>query len=184
MPEAQSIPDPARQFLDQSREYLSAEYLPKIAACVARLSADDAWWRPDPASNSVGHLLLHLNGNLRQWIVRGLAGADADRDRAGEFAPAVRPAPGVLLDRLAATVEEADGVLSALDTAAGLQRRLTIQGREVTELQAVYHAVEHFAMHTGQIIYITKLRAGADLGFYRVDGGATRAAWKGRVRDL
>lgn len=176
--------DPAKQFLDRSREYLSAEYLPKIAACVDRLSGDDAWWRPNPASNSVAHLLLHLNGNLRQWIVCGLSGADAGRDRAGEFAPAGRPAPGALLDRLAATVGDADAVMAALNTATGLQARRTIQGREVTELQAVYHAVEHFAMHTGQIIYITKLRTGADLGFYRVDGGATRAAWKGRVRDL
>ena len=46
-------------------------------------------------------------------------------------------------------------------------------------LQAIYHAVEHFGMHTGQIIYIAKLRSGSDLGFYEMVDGIPRAAWSG-----
>lgn len=172
------------EFIERSRIQLSAEYLPKIKVCVGRLSPEDVWWRPNPASNSAGHLLLHLTGNLRQWIVSGLGGASDDRDRAREFASEGDSAPGALLAGLAATVAEADVVLARVASGPRPRTTLIIQGRQVTGMEAVYHAVEHFAMHTGQIIYITKLRTGAGLGFYRSGSGVMRATWEGRVRDV
>jgi uncharacterized damage-inducible protein DinB len=177
------MPDVALQFLDQSRAYLSSEYLPKIRACMERLSEADVWWRPNSASNSVGHLLLHLAGNLRQWVISGLGGAPDERQRHGEFAPDQQPRAMALLERLAQTVAEADAVLAHIDPAV-LQEQRTIQGREVTGMQALYHAVEHFGMHTGQILYITKLRTGSDLPFYEVSNGIVQARWEGRTRDL
>jgi len=72
-------------FLTQSREYLTEHYLPKILAAVDQLSDEDLWWRPNAVSNSVGNLMLHLSGNVRQWIVSGLGGAPDDRVRQLEF---------------------------------------------------------------------------------------------------
>ena len=73
-------------FLAMSREYLTGHYLPKIRAAVERLTEEDTWWRPNEASNSVGNLMLHLAGNIRQWIVSGVGGAPDVRDRSAEFA--------------------------------------------------------------------------------------------------
>lgn len=171
------MPSPINTFILQSRRYLSAEYLPKINACVERLGEDDIWWRPNETSNSVGNLILHLAGNVRQWIVVGLGGAADTRDRAAEFAAREGAGRAELMANLEAVIHQADRVLDQLDRTR-LAERLTIQGREVTVLEAVYHVVEHFAMHTGQIAYITKLRTGEDLGFYRVTGDIVSHEWE------
>jgi len=168
-------------FLAQSREYLTGHYLPKIRAAALRLSEEDIWWRPNEASNSVGNLMLHLAGNIRQWIVSGVAGARDIRDRGAEFArrdPLTRDA---LVAILTEAVLEADAVLARTDPAR-LNDRHVVQGRTVTTLQAIYHAVEHFGMHAGQILYIAKLRAGRDLGFYRVEAGIPRPVWPGHPK--
>lgn len=168
----------AAAFLEQSREYLTGHYLPKIQAAVEQLSPEDLWWRPNEASNSIGNLLLHLAGNLRQWIVSGVGGAPDRRDRAIEFARRDPLPREELLATLTEAVFDADAVIARTDPAE-LEVRLRVQGCEVTRLQAIYHVVEHFALHAGQIIYIAKLRAGRDLGFYRLEGGIPRPAWPG-----
>ncbi|HEV8598217.1 MAG TPA: DinB family protein [Gemmatimonadales bacterium] len=165
-------------FLAQSREYLTGHYLPKLRAAVEMLSDADLWWRPNEASNSVGNLLLHLAGNIRQWIVSGVGGAPDQRDRAAEFARREPLTRAELLAGLTEAILEADAVIAR--TAPGaLGDHRPIQGREVTVLQAIYHVVEHLALHAGQIIYIAKLRSGKDLGFYRLEGKIARPAWPG-----
>ena len=165
-------------FIAQSREYLTRHYLPKIVAAVSGLSDADLWWRPNEASNSIGNLMLHLSGNLRQWIVSGLGGQRDVRERALEFARR-DPLPRTeLIARISDTVREADAVLAGLAPAALAERRL-IQGREVNVLEAIYHVVEHFSMHVGQIAYVAKLRSAHDLGFYRMEDGIPQAAWPG-----
>jgi uncharacterized damage-inducible protein DinB len=163
-------------FLDQSRHYLSQQYLPRIAASVERLSTDDLWWRNNPASNSAGNLLLHLAGNVRQWIISGLGGAPDHRQRQREFDARDGGSAAELLEQLRNTVREADAVLAALRPETLLERRV-IQGTDVTVMEAIYHVVEHFSMHTGQIIFLTKLRTGADLEFYRVVDGVAHQRW-------
>jgi len=165
-------------FLAQSREYLTRHYLPKIGAAIERLAEADLWWRPNPSSNSIGNLMLHLAGNIRQWIVSGVGGAPDERDRAAEFARREPMAGEELLAILTEAVLEADAVIARTDP-ADLSDRRAVQGRTVTVLQAIYHVVEHFGMHTGQILYIAKLRAGGDLGFYAMDAGIPRPAWPG-----
>lgn len=165
-------------FLAQSREYLTGHYLPKILAALDNLSEEDLWWRPNEASNSAGNLLLHLAGNIRQWIVNGVGGVPGERDRAGEFATRDPRPRTELVALLTAVVFEADAVIA--ETAPELLGgRVHIQGREVTRLEAIYHVVEHLALHAGQILYIAKLRTGHDLGFYRMDGKIPRPAWPG-----
>jgi len=165
-------------FLAQSREYLTAHYLPKIRAAVERLGEEDLWWRPNEASNSIGNLMLHLAGNIRQWIVSGVGGAPDRRDRAAEFARREPVDRDDLLALLTEAVLEAEAVIARTDP-GDLNERRAVQGRTVTALEAIYHAVEHFGMHTGQILYIAKLRAARDLGFYAMVGGIPRPAWPG-----
>ena len=165
-------------FLAQSREYLTRHYLPKIGAAIELLSEADLWWRPNPASNSIGNLMLHLAGNIRQWIVSGVGGAPDERNRAEEFARREPIDRDELLALLTEAVLEADAVIARTDP-GDLNERRVVQGRTVTALQAIYHAVEHFGMHTGQILYIAKLRAGRDLGFYALDAGIPRPSWPG-----
>ena len=166
----------ARAFLDASRHYLRHDYLPRIEGCLDRLSEEDLWWRPNEASNSVGNLILHLAGNIRQWIVHGVGGGEDVRDRPAEF-EARGPMPAApLRARLRDALDAVDAVLGGL-TAGDLLETRRIQGLDVTVLQAVYHVVEHFSMHTGQILYVTKLRTGQDLGFYRIQDGTVLGGW-------
>lgn len=168
--------DLAQQFLDRSRHYLATEYRTKIRRAVEAMPADALWWRPHEQANSVGNLLLHLAGNLRQWILTGVEGAPDTRHRAAEFAERDGAAAAQLLANLDRTIGEVDRVFASLNARQLLERR-TIQGRDVTVLEAVYHVVEHFALHLGQIIYVAKLRAPGAIQFYEDAGGLARPLW-------
>ena len=161
--------DVARAFLDQSRRYLAREYPTKIQRCLDVLPAEALWRREDASENSVGNLLLHLSGNVRQWIVSGVGGASDTRQRSTEF-EARHGSASELLENLLGTLREADGVLASLDESS-LGERRRIQGRDVNVLYAVYHVVEHFSMHTGQIILLTKRYAPGRVQFYEDAGG-------------
>lgn len=175
--------DDARQFLELSRYYLADEYLPKIKRAITDLSQEELWWRPHETSNSVGNLLLHLTGNLRQWIQSGLGGETDRRARQEEFDARDGPSGEELLTRLTSAVEGASVVLQSLDPSILLESR-TIQGRSVQVMRAIYHVVEHFAMHTGQILLLAKQFTGRDLGFYRKDqSGEVRPNWEGAAPE-
>jgi uncharacterized damage-inducible protein DinB len=161
-----TIVDVPTAFLDFSRQQLIGEYWPRLRSTVELLSDEQVWWRPNASSNSVGNLLLHLNGNVRQWLISSFRRTNDERDRPAEFnEQRVIPA-AVLLNQLGATLNEASDVLASLDE-SNLSATFNIQGYSVTGLQAVYHVVEHFGMHYGQIVYIAKLLRAQDLGFYR-----------------
>ena len=153
-------------FLEFSRWTLLEQYWPRLRKSVESLTEEQMWWRPNQASNSIGNLLLHLNGNVRQWLVVSFNGLEHTRNRPAEFAERRVIPSAALLEKLGATMDDASSVLSRL-TEADLLNTLNIQGDTVTGLQAVYHVVEHFGMHYGQILYITKLLRGEDLDFYR-----------------
>jgi uncharacterized damage-inducible protein DinB len=156
--------DLARPFLAQASRLLLQVYLPRIEACVRSLSPEQIWWRANPASNSVGNLALHLEGNVRQWIVSGLGGAPDRRQRDREFSE-IGPIPRRTLHaRLRKAVSEADRVLRKLNGEA-LDRTYSIQGFCVTGLRAVFHVAEHFSHHAGQIVLLTKILRGKDLKF-------------------
>jgi uncharacterized damage-inducible protein DinB len=156
-------------FIDGCRSLLSQDYLPKIERCIELLNDDQIWWRPNPESNSIGNLLLHLSGNVRQWIIAGLGGATDARDRDAEFAQREAIARVELLARLRETLREADAVLAKFDLAHLLGQH-EIQGLSVSALEAILHVVDHFSMHTGQIILLTKLLTATDLQFYDFKG--------------
>ncbi|MCU1263738.1 MAG: hypothetical protein JWM21_56 [Acidobacteria bacterium] len=163
-------------FLAQSREFLAQEYLPKIQKCLESLSDRDLWWRPNEESNSIGNLLLHLSGNARQWIVSGLGGSIDRRERQTEFDQRAPVSREDLLSRLRETLHEVDAVLAEFNSSRLLDH-YRIQECDVTALAAIYHVVEHFSMHTGQIILLTKLLANKDLGFYDFSTGSPAYTW-------
>ncbi len=165
--------DIASEFIAQSRRYLASEYPTKIQRCLDVLPPDSIWHRDDDASNSIGNLLLHLSGNIRQWIVSGVGGAPDARQRSAEFAAREGDDAAALMERLLTTVRDADAVLASLD-AARLAESRRIQGRDVKVLDAVYHVVEHFSMHTGQIILLAKRYAPGRVQFYEDAGGLAR----------
>ena len=155
------------QLLGEARRVMVETYPPRIIRCLKILSADEIWWRPNRASNSVGNLVLHLQGNVRQWIISGLGGQADRRDRDREFAETGPIPRRSLLAGLRKTVAEADQVLKGVRS-RDLARRLSIQGYDVTGLQVLSHVAEHFAFHAGQIIFVTKLKCGKDLKFTRL----------------
>jgi uncharacterized damage-inducible protein DinB len=153
-------------FLAFSRRKLLELHWPRLRACVALLSDEQVWWRPNAASNSIGNLILHLNGNVRQWLVTSFNRQEDERNRPEEFAAEDGLTAAQLLERLGATLLEADRVLARL-AEADLMAPYEIQGYHVTGLEAIYKVVEHFSQHYGQIAYIAKSLSGRDLGFYR-----------------
>lgn len=161
------------EFLRQSRHYLTEDYLPRLLAVLRQLDYADTWWRGNEASNSIGNLVLHLSGNARQWIVSGVGGGADGRDRPGEFARRDGLTPDDLITLLEHAVADVDAVLARV-TPAQLDEPRTIQGIETSVMGAIYHVVEHFSGHVGQIVLLAKLRLGKDLGFWSIgpDGSA------------
>lgn len=153
-----------RLFLDHSIAKLR-QYTDRIGTCLGKLDSGRIWMRGSEQENAIGNLVLHLCGNVRQWIVSGVGGQPDTRDRDAEFDARGGLAESALLQRLRETVEEAARVLSSV-TADRLAERIVVQGYDVTVLEAIYHVVEHFSQHTGQIIFATKALTGEDMGFY------------------
>lgn len=163
-------------FIQTARAFLREEYLPKLERCLAQLNDEQIWWRPNPESNSIGNLVLHLCGNARQWIVCGLGGEDDQRERQSEFDERRVIARADLLPLLSKTIADVDDVLARFE----VQRLLDsfpIQGTEASALAAILHVTEHFSMHTGQIILLTKMLANRDLAFYDFSTGKPVHTW-------
>jgi uncharacterized damage-inducible protein DinB len=173
--------DLSATFLARSRHYLRTEYPTKLRAAVESLPVEALWWRPNDQSNSVGNLVLHLTGNVRQWIVAGVGGAPSNRDRAREFAERNGASADVLLAELDRALDDVDAVLARL-TGSDLSATRSIQGREVTVVEAVYHVVEHFSLHLGQIVFIAKAQTPGAVHFYEDAGGMARPLWPELVR--
>ena len=151
-------------FLNCSAEKL-AELCRRIETCLGKLSPDQVWMRGTENQNAVGNLVLHLTGNVKQWILSGIGGAPDARIRDEEFAARGGMEPEELGHRLRETVDAAVVIFRSLPHER-LAERTTIQGYDVTVLKSILHVVEHFSGHTAQIIFITKMVTGEDLGFY------------------
>jgi uncharacterized damage-inducible protein DinB len=154
-------------FLSSARRHLVEEYLPKILSCAEQLSEEDFWWRASETENSVGNLLLHLTGNIRQWILSGLDGAPDTRNRQQEFDERGPRPKAEVVELFRSTVMEADAALARFDPKYLTEVR-HFQKWEYSCLYAISHVVEHVAQHMGQIIFITKFRLKKDLKFFNL----------------
>jgi uncharacterized damage-inducible protein DinB len=163
-------------FLSRSRYWLTKEYPIKLRHCVDALPRAAVWARPNESCNSIGNLLVHLTGNVTEWVLGGIGGQRVTRHRSAEFKQRQGEDASTLLNGLEAVLAKADSVLAHL-TSADLERPVTIQGRDTTVLAAVYHVVEHFSMHTGQIIFLTKMYSPGKIHFYEEADGLARPVW-------
>ena len=166
-----------QNFIDRARSLLTDEYRIKLRRTIESLPAEALWWRPNDHSNSVANLLLHLEGNVRQWIVAGVGGSPDTRNRASEFAAREGATKEELLARVEKTLDQADTVLARLNPNR-LDERLEVQDRNITVLDAVYQVVQHFALHLGQIILVAKAEVPGAVKFYEDAGGKARPIWK------
>ncbi len=151
-------------FLKFSSETL-AQLRTRIHDCLGRLTQDQIWMRNSDQENAVGNLALHLAGNVKQWIGYGIAGQENTRDRDAEFAARGGLDKTALLSKLDESVDAAVATLQTLPPDR-LSEQITVQNYTMSVLEATYHVVEHFAQHTGQIVFATKLLTGSDLGYY------------------
>jgi hypothetical protein len=139
--------------------------LVKIQHCLSQLTDEQVWWRPQNEMNSIANLLLHLTGNVRQWIVAGLGGAPDVRNRPHEFCER-GPIPTTrLLADLEAVVEEARKILADC-SANELPTLRRIQGFDVSGIGAIFDCVPHFRGHTQEIICLTRLQLGTKYRFH------------------
>ena len=142
-----------------------AENLDRIETCLTELPQRALWARDSENENAVGNLLLHLEGNVRQWILSGVGAGPDTRDRASEFSARAGASASKLFAKLHGTVGEALDLIRILPHRR-LAEEVSIQGYDTTVLSAIFHVVEHFSGHTYQIILLTKRFTGKDLGFY------------------
>ena len=151
-----------KSYIDWCRFRLMNQYWPRVERCVAELSEGEIWWRQHESNNSVGNLVLHLTGNLKQFMLSGVGGAKDTRDKDQEFADRQRIPKDELIRGLKDALAATDEVLSHLE-ASRLLEMTRVQNRDRAVFEVLAVVVEHFALHCGQIIYITKLKTGKDL---------------------
>ena len=176
-----SMPELGSLFLERSRYYLATEYRTKLRCAVEALPPGTLWWRPNESSNSAGNLLLHLIGNIRQWIVSGVGGAPDVRVRPAEFAARDGASSVELLADLERALADVDRVLATLTPGTLLERRV-IQGKVMTVFEAVLGVVQHFSHHVGQVILIAKYHAPGAILFVEDAGGLTHPVWEQLIR--
>ncbi|MCA9067462.1 MAG: DUF1572 family protein [Planctomycetaceae bacterium] len=138
--------------------------LGKIKHCLGQLDDEQIWWRPIPTMNSIANLVLHLCGNVRQWIVSGVGGVEDKRNRPQEFSERGPIGSDELLGRLEATITEAKEAI-ARASAKDLLATRRIQGFDVTGFGAIFHSVSHFRGHTQEIVHMTRFQLGEHYQF-------------------
>jgi uncharacterized damage-inducible protein DinB len=160
---------PERDFglalIDQWRVRVIEESMPRIKKCLALLSDDEIWHRPNAETVSIGNLMLHMSGSMRQWICAGLGGQEDIRERSKEFSETGPLPKQQLLDRLQATTRDADAVLEAIDPTTLIETH-GVQAYVESGVSIIVHQIEHVTYHTGQITYYTKSIKAIDLGYY------------------
>ena len=153
-----------KAYVEWCRFRLQKQYWPRVERCIAELTEEEIWWRQHETNNSVGNLVLHLTGNLGQFILSGIGGKKDTRNKEREFSERQGIPKAELIRGLRDALFAADDTLSKLD-GARLLETTTIQERSRPLFEVLAVVVEHFSLHCGQIIYITKLKTGKDLKF-------------------
>lgn len=153
-----------KEFIDQSLKTID-ENTSKIKACMMQLDEKDIWFRHNEHVNSIGNIILHLCGNIRQYIISSLGGAPDIRERDLEFSTAGGFTNADLTTKWQHTIQEARTVISRASP-ENLLRRRVVQSMEHSGISIIIHVTEHYSYHTGQIIFLTKLYKNIDMGFY------------------
>ena len=141
------------------------ENLPRIEKCLNLLTEEQVWQRPNPTSNSIGNLILHLCGNIRQWVISSIGGKKDIRQRDEEFETTEKLSKLALYSKIEMTIHQAIKTIKNL-TEQELLEQKSVQGYNYSALGNIFHVVEHLSYHVGQIAFWTKAVKDKDLGFY------------------
>lgn len=141
------------------------ESLQRVIQCLNQLSHKEVWHSANANTNSVGNLVLHLEGNIRQYIISGVGGQEDVRNRPDEFVKDHSHSAKHLTEHLSLTLTEANATVEKLSYDQ-LSDEVSIQGFPHTRLSAIIHVIEHLSYHVGQITYYTKLVKDVDTGYY------------------
>jgi hypothetical protein len=148
----------AEAYLGQAKRQ-AAESLANIKHCLDQLTDEQVWWRPHESGNSIANIVLHLCGNLQQWIASGVGGAPDARDRPREFSQRELIPKKELLRRLEEAIDEATAVLDGVAARQLLDGR-RIQGFDETVLSAIFVCVSHMRGHAQEVVYVTRFQLG------------------------
>ena len=152
----------------------------KLNKVLPHLTTEELWWRPNSVSNSIGNLILHLCGNLTQYVLSGLGGQEDHRERSKEF-EAKGPIPTAeVLKKFDEVMDKVYTTISTLEMAE-LMRIRPVQCYEESGIGILIHVTEHLSYHTGQIIYLIKMKEERLLDFY---SDATLEAHRGSIQAL
>lgn len=154
----------SQAFIEDSIHYMELN-VPRIVNCLNRLSEEQVWQQPNASCNSIANLVLHLCGNITQYIVSSLGGAEDNRQRDLEFSTKAGYNKAMLIDKITTVNNRAAEVMHQQDATSLLKRRM-VQGFDKTGIGIIIHVTEHFSYHVGQIALLTKLLVDEDLGFY------------------
>lgn len=160
------MPTVEQAFLEFSTGKLR-QLMGQIETCIGKLDDSQVWGRTGDNANSAGNLCLHLEGNVRQFVIHAIGGQPDVRVRDAEFSTRGGLTNQELVSKLSKCVESACAVLEALPPERLLER-VSPMGLEMLTLDAIYQVVQHFALHTGQIIFLTKAFTGEDLNLPRL----------------
>jgi uncharacterized damage-inducible protein DinB len=158
------MPDLVNEFIDQSIQRI-LESSERVKKCLHELGEEEIWHRPNESSNSVGNLILHLSGNIGQYVISGLGGNSDVRSREAEFSARGGTNKEELFSLLSDTVVKAANIIRNQDEKQ-LTKIRSVQGFSLSGIGIIIHVTEHFSYHTGQIAFWTKLLKNKDLGFY------------------
>jgi uncharacterized damage-inducible protein DinB len=153
-----------KEFIDQTIKAID-ENTSKIKACMEQLDEKDIWFRHNEHVNSVGNIILHLCGNIRQYIISSLGGAPDIRERDLEFSTVGGFTKAELTAKWQDIILEAKTIITQASP-ENLLRRRVVQGTTHSGISIIIHVTEHYSYHTGQIIFLTKLYKNMDMGFY------------------
>lgn len=152
-------------FITEIKRRLFTESVTRLKKCVSELTEEQIWYRPNNSSNSVGNLVLHLHGNVRQWVVAGLGKNKDVRERQKEFDEKGPVSLEKMLADIDKLMEEVNQILNNTSTNDLLEVR-NVQGYDESGLSILVHITEHFSYHVGQMTYIVKMLKDKDMGYY------------------
>jgi len=158
---------------DKLIEIIKAEYhqrvitesLSRILSCLALLSYEEIWHRQNKNTNAVGNLILHLSGNITQYIISGVGGTKDVRVRDEEFSTKRTEAKDELVKIITDTLNTSNQVVQDLHVSQ-FTEQVVIQGFQHTRLSAIVHVIEHLSYHVGQITFYTKYIKDIDTAYY------------------
>lgn len=153
-------------FRDEIKRRLIDESFPRIKQCLEVLTDEEIWHRPNDHTVSIGNLVLHLNGNVRQWVLSTIGLQQDTRKRQMEFDETGPVDRQIILADLDGTLDEVNMILGNLDREA-LTKTYNVQGFKENGIGILVHVTEHFSYHVGQITYATKSLKNMDMGYYK-----------------